>query len=174
MTTKLTSKEERFVQALVLTQCKQWEAAQIAGYSGTGRALVKMGSLVANRPRVKNALAELVKGQGIAGCMSREEVLARLTEQARAAYCVYIRPDGSTDLERMAADGKMHLIKRIRPTPSGEVVEFYDAQKALELLGRYYDLFPDKVQVDRGPTTVRVVYEEPYDLTLEVERGGER
>lgn len=173
MTTKLTFKEERFVQALVLTQCTQHEAARIAGYSGTGRALVKMGSIVANRPRVKNALAELVKGQGIAGCMSREEVLTRLTEQARATYCVYIRPDGSTDLERMAEDGKMYLVKRIRPTPHGLYVEFYDAQKALELMGRYYDLFPDKVQGDRGPTTVRVVYDEPYDLTLEVERGGD-
>lgn len=95
--------------------------------------------------------------------MSKEEVLYRLSEQGRNSYSDYILPDGEIDLQGMIADGKAHLIRSITPTRYGNKVEFVDGQKAIEMLGRYYQLFSGGEAT--GDVTVRVVFEE--NLLLE-------
>jgi phage terminase small subunit len=92
--------------------------------------------------------------------MSADEVLDRLSEQARAAYSQYLTARGTVDLERLIADGKAHLIKRIKHTQFGVNVEFYDAHAARELLGKYHKLWTDKVNHEvMGEIELRVVYD---------------
>lgn len=150
-----TPRERQFVKEYLRT----WSAVKAAGACGYSRP---SGSAhrVFNKPAVqaylKERLAEL--------SMSPDEVLARLAEQARAAYSEYLQPDGSVDLERMLADGKAHLIKGTKWNREGRlIVEFYDAQAALVQLGRAHGLF-----VDRQDTTVNL----PVTL-VEVERTVE-
>jgi len=50
---------------------------------------------------------------------------------------------GSVDLETMKLDGKMHLVKKVKPTKYGLEVEFHDAQTALVNIGRHHKLFTD-------------------------------
>lgn len=81
--------------------------------------------------------------------MGADEVLVRLAQQARAEYALYLCDDGTVDLARLLADGKGHLIKGTKWDRLGNlVVEFYDGQHALELLGKHLGLFKDGVQVD--------------------------
>ncbi len=78
--------------------------------------------------------------------MAAVEVVARLSQQARAEYAKYYTPDGSVDLEEMLADGKGHLIRKISYGREGQrVVEFYDAQSALVHVGRYHAIFTEKL-----------------------------
>lgn len=92
-------------------------------------------------------IANLIQTHIDATTMGATEVLQRLGEQARAAYSAYLSPDGSVDLDRMLADGKGHLIKKIKPTKFGNEIEFYDAQTALISIGRHHKLFVDKQEV---------------------------
>ena len=80
--------------------------------------------------------------------MSADEVLTRLTEQARAAYSDYFTAEGTVDLERLLADGKGHLIKKIKPTKDGLEVEFYDAQAALVQMAKKHALLTEKSEVN--------------------------
>ena len=50
---------------------------------------------------------------------------------------------GTVDLEAMKRDGKMHLVKKIKPTRFGNEVEFFDGQTALLNIGRHHKLFTD-------------------------------
>ena len=79
--------------------------------------------------------------------MSANEVLDRLAEQARAAYSAYLTADG-VDLQRMIADGNAHLVKGIKETQYGRVIEFHDAQSALVHIGKHHKLFTDRVEQD--------------------------
>lgn len=89
--------------------------------------------------------------------MSADEVLTRLTEQARAAYSDYFNADGTVDLDQMLADGKGHLIKKIKPTKEGLEVEFYDAQTALTQIAKKHGLLTEKQELD-GQVTITVKY----------------
>lgn len=75
--------------------------------------------------------------------MGADEVLVRLSEQARAEYSQYFMPNGTVDLAKLIADGKAHLIKKVKETQWGLQVEFYDAHAAKELIGKHHRLFAD-------------------------------
>lgn len=72
--------------------------------------------------------------------MSREEVLARLSQEAANEQAAYIRGDGTVDLEALIGDGKAHLIKGTRfNAQSTLIVEFQDSQAAKKLILQSYD-----------------------------------
>lgn len=75
--------------------------------------------------------------------MTADEVLVRLTEQARAEYSRYLMPNGTVNLALLIADGKAHLIKEIKITQWGTNVKFHDPHAAKELLGKHHRLFLD-------------------------------
>lgn len=169
----LTRKEQLFVLA-IMSGSTQYDAARIAGYAGsTIMQFVRQGNQVYNRPKVRAAIQGFVEEQAQEGVMSALEVLARLTAQARNEGAEYIRSDGTVDLAAVLEDGKGHLIKSVRPGRYGTVVEFYDSQKALELLGKYHGLFTDRVEQETS-VTIQVQYaESEYDLTLHKQITGE-
>lgn len=115
------------------------EAARQAGYAHPRQ----MGSRLLADPDVMKEVQERIAEK----TLSADETLVRLGQQARAEYSAYIRDDGSVDLPAMRAAGMMHLIKGVKPSRYGNVVEFYDAQTALLNIGRHHKLFTDMVDL---------------------------
>lgn len=100
--------------------------------------------------------------------MCADEVMMRLAEQARASYSQYINADGSVDFEKIIADGKAHLIKSIKHTPYGKNIEFYDAQAAIQLIGKHHNLFVDRDKDGKPVSPVQVVVNQDVNnLTLD-------
>lgn len=146
----LTEQETLFVDKY-LRHFKPELAMMEAGYADYS-ALAVRG--VMTTKRVKQAIANRLEMY----TMSKEEVLYRLTEQGRNTYADYIDEYGNINLRKLIADGKAHLIQSVTPTRYGNKITFMDGQKAIELLGRYYQLFSGGEST--GEVTVRVVFEE--------------
>lgn len=106
-----------------------------------------------------HVLAPIIKLHMEVKIMSAEEALVRLSEQARAAYADYLMEDGTVDLAGMKKDGKLHLVKGIKPTAHGNQVEFYDSQTALVHIGRHHKLFTDKMETQED-VVIHVSYAE--------------
>jgi len=137
----MNAKQRAFVEHYL--QC--WnasEAARRAGYSE--KTARQTGSRLLTYADIQEAIEE--RKQEL--LMSSDEVLLRLAEQARADYSDYLTRWGEVDMDRLIADGKAHLIKGIKHTLHGMNVEFYDAQAALQLVGKSHKLFTEKVEHD--------------------------
>lgn len=87
--------------------------------------------------------------------MSADEVLSRLADHARGDIEDFIlldlgegRTSWTIDLIKAKKRGKLHLVRRLRPTRYGVDIELYDAQRALELLGKGHGLFKDRQELD--------------------------
>jgi len=133
---RLSNKQRVFVEEYL--RC--WnasEAARRAGYKGNV-------DVAASRLLVNASIQALIKARLAEKTMSADAALARLTEQARAAYADYLKDNGEVDLQRMLADGKGHLIKGYKWFKGELTVEFYDAQAALGQIARAHGLFVDK------------------------------
>lgn len=120
-------------------------AAKEAGYKWPN----KIGPQIRHKPKIQAAIDEYFHQYE----MSSREVVARLSQQAKAEYARYIRVgrDGRTayvDLRALLADGKGHLIKGIKETQYGQTIEFYDAHQALVDVGRYHGLFTDRTDAN--------------------------
>lgn len=136
----LPLRRRRFVEAYLQTWNAS-EAARRAGFTGRPNAA---GERLMCDLRIKAAIAARLKQSA----MQADEVLMRLTQQASNAGAEYIREDGSIDLPGLIRDGKSHLIKGIKYNRQGKmVVEFYDAQAALALIGKAQRMFVEQVDM---------------------------
>lgn len=152
----LTAKHQVFIAEYL----KCWnasEAARRAGYTGDANTVgPRLLANVGISEEIERRKAEII--------MSADEVLARLTEQGRAAYSAYFTADGSVDLGKLIADGKAHLIKKIKPTKEGLEVEFYDAQAALAQLAKANGL--DRIELTgRNGGPIKTEHTERHDLS---------
>lgn len=151
----LSAKQRVFVEEYLATW-NATEAARRAGYSE------KTARSIGHENLTKPDIADEIKRRIAERTMSADEVLVRLAEQARSDYAAYITPNGTVDMARLVRDGKAHLVKAIKETQHARNIEFYDAQAALELLGKHHQLFATKVEhtgsidlnVVKGYTTV--------------------
>lgn len=137
----LTDKQAIFVEHY-LTSFNATEAAKQAGYKGDRNALATIGHANLKKDEIAEAISLRIKE----AAMGADEVMMRLAEQARASYSQYIDEDGKVDFEKIIKDKKAHLIKSIKHTPYGKNVEFYDAQAALQFVGKYHGLFVDRTE----------------------------
>ncbi len=148
----LTRQRRKFVEEYLACWCGA-EAARRAGYSA------RTAGVLACRMLKDPDVAALIQARITEKTMAADEVLLRLAEQARGEQAAYLRADGTVDLERLLEDHKGHLVKNIRFTQRGDlVVEFYDAQRALELIGRHLGLFVDRQELSGpggGPISVK-------------------
>ena len=154
----LTTKQQAFVEHY-LACWNGAEAARLAGYS-ENTAREQASRLLTNvnvQAEIQARLAELK--------MSADEVLVRLTDQARATLADFIDISKSTvpasnmteaqaklsgwsvNLHKAERRGKLHLIKKLKSGQWGPEIELYDAQAALQLLGRHYKLFVDRTEL---------------------------
>lgn len=148
-------------QAFVAEYLKCWNASEAARRAGYSEATAsEQGSrLLAD----VNVSAEIARRKAEM-LMSADEIMARLTEQGRAAYAPYIRTDGTVNIADLVLDGKAHLIKKIKFGKSGLEIEFYDVQAALALLAKARGL--DRITLtgkDGGP--FQHEHKPAYDLS---------
>lgn len=103
-------------------------------------------SQLLRNPKVSQAVKNHLRNN----IMEADEILFRLSEMGQSAHSEYITEDGTVDISRLVKDGKAHLIKGVKKTKYGMVYEFHDAKSALELHGKYYAMWKDRVQVESG------------------------
>lgn len=152
MAKPLTTKQLAFVEHY-LSCWNVSEAARRAGYANpynNGHRLMEYDGI---SDAITARLAELK--------MSADEVLTRLTQQARGSMAPFIRRDTDGDLYGfdLSATQPLHLLKKASVTRRRQkddqdelitvetvTIELYDAQAALALLGKHHKLFTDQVE----------------------------
>ena len=153
-----TDKEKAFVENY-LACFNATKAARDAGYSkksarSTGRENLQ-------KPYIRALIASRLKE----AAMEADEVLARLSAQARSNIADFLVVDNNGfahfDFTKEEAADAMHTIKKVKTKRSRRVVrgdeadeadewedeqvevELYDAQRALEILGKHHRIYDD-------------------------------
>jgi phage terminase small subunit len=152
---ELTTKQRAFVDAY-LTHWNASQAARDAGYKG--KRANQQGQDYLSKPVIQTAIAARLAELK----MSADEVLTRLTSHARGSMAPFIRRDTDGDLYGfdLSETQPLHLIKKASVTRRRQkddkdqivtvetvTIELYDAQAALQLLGRHHKLFVDRTEV---------------------------
>ncbi len=122
------------------------EAARMAGYSFPDRAAAKLV--------VKGCIRAAVAAKLNEAGLSANEVLARLADHATSSIDDFIKISSSNtfslDLQKAKKLGRLHCIKKLKEGPNGIEFELYDAQAALEKLGKYHALWTEKLAIQVG------------------------
>ena len=127
------------------------EAARCAGYKFPRRQAFRLLTNVDIKEEIKRRIDELA--------MQADEVLLRLAEQARGLNKDFFTIDGHIDALAILSADKTHLIKKTKQTKYGLEIELYDAQVALEKIGRAHGLFVERHERS-GEVTLRIVRED--------------
>jgi phage terminase small subunit len=154
---KLTGRQRAFV----LEYCRTFNGTQsaiVAGYSKKTAHAIAWENL--RKPELQIAIEAEFRQRAI----GLDQVIARLTEQATANVgdFIVVNPDGDRitfDAEAIKRDGR--LVKRVkakttvRYTEKGDQIEYttleielYDAQHALEVLGKHLGLVSGRYEVN--------------------------
>ncbi len=105
-----------------------------------------MGSENLTKPDIQ----ELIQKRLVEMQMNTDEILKLLTDIARASpeiFMTFTEGTWSIDIPKAQKAAKLHLIKSIKMTRYGYVIEMHDPLKALEMLGRARNLFNDNLKV---------------------------
>jgi phage terminase small subunit len=153
----LTVKEQLFVDAyLGEARFNATEAARIAGYKGNDNTLGVVGFDNLRKPKIAAWVIERLNE----AAMSANEVLARLSKQARGSLADVLTEEGEFDLASARARKVDDLLKKLKVKKSvrrergstntvedlSYEYEIHDAQAALVHLGKFHKLFADRVE----------------------------
>lgn len=147
---ELTNKQRVFVEEYL--RCwNATEAARLAGY--------KFPNVEGTRLLVNASIAEHIKARMAEKAMAADEVLARLADHARGDMREFLvtDDDGKPSTFNLGQDRPLHLVKKVSITDKGISFELYDAQSALQLIGKAQGLFVDRQEVsgrNGGPIVV--------------------
>lgn len=150
----LTRKQRVFIDEYL--RCwNATEAARRAGYSERSACFIGHENLT------KPYIAQEIDARIAELKISADEVLIRLAEHARGSLEDFVNPlDGTISLRKAKRLKKLHLVKSYSNTGKGVRIELYDAQGALEKIGKHLKLLTDRYEVDlKGGLTLRVVEE---------------
>lgn len=154
MSEKLTDKQRAFIEAY-LTSWNATQAAIDAKYSKKTARVIGPENL--SKPAIQAAIAARLAELK----MSADEVLTRLTSHARGSLAPFLRRDTDGDLYGfdLSEAQPLHLIKKASVTRRRQkddrdevvtvetvTIELYDAQAALQLLGKHHGLFVERVE----------------------------
>lgn len=145
---ELTDKQRLFVDHYVAT-LNATEAAARAGYIGSRATLAAVGYENLRKPQIREAIDAALKDTA----MAADEVLARLSDQARASFDGFFSLRGkgvALDLAAAQRAGLLHLVKKYSKTKQGVTVELVDAQAALALLAKHHGLLVERQELS-GP-----------------------
>lgn len=152
----LTSRQNLFISEY-LACWNATQAAIAAGYSK--RTAYSIGQENLKKPEIKVEIEKRLSESA----MSANEVLARLTMQARGDMGEFISVvDGSANID-FGAGGKSALLRKMKIGKDGVSIELYDAQKALQILAKFHRL------IDRAGENSDEADEEPDDSVGEEE-----
>ena len=170
----LTGKQTLFVEAYLRCWNKT-ESARQAGYAGNDATLGAIGYENFKKPEIFEEIQRRISESA----MSADEVLMRLGDQARGNMGDFwkIEEGQPPTLDLTSDKAKLPLIKKMKvkttkrfytedEDPVTEVTteidfELYDAQAALEKLGRHHKLFTDKTEVtgkDGAPLEAKITH----------------
>jgi len=138
----LSAKRRVFIEEYIRCGWNATEAARRAGYRYPRQQGQRLLTFVDIQTAINARIAERAMGA--------DEVLDRLAEHARGSMADFldIRNNWVTlDIDRAKQAGVLHLIKKFRQTREGTEVQLYDAQGALELLGKHLGLFKDTIDL---------------------------
>lgn len=152
---KLTGKQAAFIEYY----CRCWngaEAARLAGYSE--KSARQIGHENLKKPHIREAIDEKLEELK----MGTDETLVRLAEQARGSISDFVDINQfgmpNVDLQRAAAMGKLHLIKKFKFDKDGRLeFELHDSQAALVQLARIHGLYKDENMVRLPDEVMRLV-----------------
>lgn len=154
---ELTLLQWKWLYFLPQTNGNATEAARLAGYRGNDNVLRVRGAKNMANPAIKEELQKILRKTA----MEAEEVLERLTEQARLDISEFFTLKDYGNSKRAEPNFEFiqkygHLIKSIKYRKDAIYpdIEFHDSQRALELLGRYHSLFKDVQERQGMPDTV--------------------
>lgn len=139
MAIKFTPLQRAFIDYYILEK-NATKAAQLAGYKGNYATLRVVGSENLAKPYIK---AEIER-RFAENSMGKDEVLSRLADIARLDMAEFLAIRNGIpylDLAKAEQASKLHLLKKFKTTKSGTEIELYDAQAALETLGKHLGLF---------------------------------
>ena len=150
----LTLRQNSFVGHYIEHNGNGTKAARLAGYVGDDNQLGVTAHQLLRNPKV---VAEIKRRLGKA-IASPEEVLERLTKQARADLTDVLDENGEFSLKKARAKRILKKLKvktTTRRTKDGEEIEdvtheyeIHDPQAADERLGRFHRLFAEKGDVE--------------------------
>lgn len=154
---KITARQRKFIDEYI--KCLNGaEAARRAGYSPETARSIASENLT--KPNIRAEIERIMKEKA----MSRDEVIARWTEQARGniASFLEIQDDGFAHFDFSTDEAKdaLHLIKKVKTKRTRRVqgrgdaaeewedefveVELIDPQRALDALSKYHNLYAEK------------------------------
>jgi phage terminase small subunit len=147
--TTLTLKQQAFIDAYFACGMNASAAARKCGYKN--RANTAAAQLMSNDV-IRREIERLYRES----TMPAVEVLARLSEHARADIADVTDAEGKLSMRKAQKNGKTGVIKSITHTTTiikgvetrTLKVELHDSQKAIQLLGKYHRLFVERVQVE--------------------------
>lgn len=155
---ELPPKEQLFVDAYLGEACfNGTKAMRLAGFRGSDNVLAVGAHRLLRKPKIESQLKDRLNEHA----MSANEVLARLTKQARGSLADVLNEDGEFDLSALRESGYDDLLKKLKikktilvGSKGGTHVqdvhyefEIHDAQAALVHLGRFHKLFVDRHEV---------------------------
>ena len=128
------------------------KAAIEAGYSP--KTAYSIGHDLLKKPEIAARLSKRTEKILQSAQMEADEVLTRLTEMARGNIGVLLNvSNGEPFIDLSAPNAPLHLIKRIKTKRSEKFgdeveIEMYDAQQALNTLGKHWKLFDRANEAD--------------------------
>jgi len=139
----LNPRQNSFVNYYLELEGNGLQAAKLAGYAGSDEVLAIVASKLLRSVKVREEVQRRL-GNHIA---SANEVLERLTHQARADLGKVLEPDGTLNFHAAKLRGQTKLLKKVKyDKDTGKLteIELYDAQAALEKLGKFHGLFVER------------------------------
>lgn len=132
---RLTDKQKRFIQEYLI-RLNATEAARKAGYSEKVASAIGFENL--KKPKIKEAIAEVLSAVSSEKTASIEEILEFLTAVMRGEH--------TEETLIFVGNGEQKLINK--------QVSAKERLKAAELLGKRYGLFTDKVNLEVEPVVI--------------------
>lgn len=150
-----TTRQALFVEEYL--KCfNRTQAAIAAGYSP--KTAYSIGAELLKKPEIEQAISQRLSETA----MGADEVMMRLAEHARGNIDDYLADDGQFDLPKARKANKTGLIKKLKTKRTTRILddieyvttevefELYDAQAALQLIGKHHKLFVEKSEIS-GP-----------------------
>lgn len=160
----VTHKERLFIQCYIRTLNHE-KSARFAGFPGKSEFEVdQRGRTTLGQPYIR----AIVDNEFRKMLASEEEVVGRLKEQIAASSSDFFK-----EVQRLLPDGTLetvrefdwdyykshgHLVREMVMDGQKVTIKLYDAQKALELVGRHKRLFTETLDISQtGEVIVKVV-----------------
>jgi len=120
-------------------------AAERAGYKGSDPSLGVTASRLLKYAKVQEKIADLLS----ANAMQASEALWRLAGQARGDVSMFVI-EGEDGFEINWPNVRKfgYLVKSISHTRQGPKIVLHDSQKALELIGKHFAIFTDRIEMN--------------------------